>query len=180
MPKSKSIQYVAGDMFPVLKADKGKTPIYIPHVCNDKGAFGAGFVVPLSKAFPETQQSYHEWHKGKPKDVAVRFGSTFELGHTQFVLAQETPRFVVCNMVAQTLGGPRPIFYNHLVACMETVAQKILDADPRAVIMCPAFGSGLAGGNWDFIAELIKDTWIKRNIPVTVYYLPGTLNPPQD
>ena len=36
-------------------------------------------------------------------------------------------------------------------------------------IRCPMFGSGLAGGNWAFIEELIDEIWIgDYNVPVTV------------
>jgi hypothetical protein len=41
----------------------------------------------------------------------------------------------------------------------------------KPVIICPKFGSGLAGGKWDFIEELIIDCWCKQSIDVTVCYL---------
>ena len=84
-------------------------------------------------------------------------------------------------MVAQTLGGVRPLYYNHLVACMEKVTECVLKGkedwpDKTIRIIAPAFGSNLAGGEWEFIEQLIHDCWIERKIDVTIYYLPGTLD----
>lgn len=36
-------------------------------------------------------------------------------------------------------------------------------------IHCPKFGSLRAGGNWEFILELINETWVDRGINVTIY-----------
>jgi hypothetical protein len=51
-------------------------------------------------------------------------------------------------------------------------------------IICPMFGSGLAGGDWNFVEKLIEDCWLRRDIPVTVCYLPQFLpsnwSPPAD
>jgi len=62
---------------------------------------------------------------------------------------------------------------------MDSVAKFVKERnDARehpAQIICPAFGSGLAGGSWAFIEQLIHDCWIRLGIPVSVYYLPGTL-----
>lgn len=40
-------------------------------------------------------------------------------------------------------------------------------SEQKVGIHCPKFGSGLAGGNWLFIEDLISDIW--KNIPVFVY-----------
>jgi hypothetical protein len=38
----------------------------------------------------------------------------------------------------------------------------------KVQIHAPKFGSGLAGGNWAFIQELIKDIW--NNYSVFIYH----------
>ena len=38
-------------------------------------------------------------------------------------------------------------------------------------IHCPKFGSGLAGGNWEFIKDLIEDIWGRYF--VTIYNPPS-------
>jgi hypothetical protein len=194
-----NIQYVEGDMFGPLLANKEPGSIVVPHVCNDRGAWGAGFVVPLGRTFPKAKQEYIDWSKA----VAIFSGErdepselvTFSLGETQIVEVQEglgtrlhvmggfgnehevptnpQPSIHVCNMIAQTLGGVRPLFYNHLARCLDTVAKFALKHNSR--IMAPMFGSALAGGNWNIIEKLIEDCWLRKGLSATIYYLPGTL-----
>jgi hypothetical protein len=160
--KEEHIKYVEGDIFfPISQVDKNIT-VFVPHVCNDKHAWGAGFVVPLGKTYPSAKRAYMDWKVD------------FCLGETDFVTVSDN--VVVCNMVAQTLGGDRPLFYNHLSSCLEKVAKRVLSSPVKYKIMCPAFGAGLAGGDWKIIKELINDSWIRRGIDVTVFYLNGTLN----
>lgn len=164
--KQMKISYVEGDLFQHIFAIKDNRPIAIPHVCNDIGAWGAGFVVPLATHFPVTREAYIKWHKAK-----INEDGQFALGNTQFVRVQ--PTITVCNMVAQhDLGGVRPLRYHHLAKCMSDVADRMKNP-PVAEIHCPMFGSMLSGGNWLFIEELIQDCWLEQGIPVTVYYLPG-------
>jgi len=189
------IKYVEGDLFGPLLADKEPGSIVVPHVANSHGAWGAGFVVPLGRTFPKARQEYIDWSKA----VAIFSGErdepselvTFSLGETQIVEVQEAigtrlhvmgehevptnpqPSIHVCNMIAQTLGGVRPLFYNHLARCLDTVAKFALKHNSR--IVCPAFGAGLAGGSWIIIEKLIEDCWLRKGLSVTIYYLPGTL-----
>lgn len=183
-----SIKYVEGDLFQPIteeiaseasyRATFGSTKLHptylVPHVCNDRGAWGAGFVVPLGKHFPAIRQKYLEWSAGNPPAAATYPGGMgFRLGHTQVIEAHGNPRVIVFNMVAQEgVGAPRPLRYNALAACMDHVAEWKKHTEGE--IRCPLFGAGLAGGNWQFIEELIKDCWLRRGIKVTVYYLPGT------
>lgn len=118
--------------------------------------------MPLAKAFPAARECYL-----KENDV---YG--LELGTIQGATNKDYPNVIVFNMIAQTLGGKRPLYYNHLARCMD----KISDYLGRGInkeIHAPAFGSGLAGGRWDVIMELIEDCWLRRNLSVTIHYLPG-------
>jgi hypothetical protein len=36
-------------------------------------------------------------------------------------------------------------------------------------IHAPKFGSGLAGGNWNFISDLIEDIWSKHTVYIYDY-----------
>ena len=35
-------------------------------------------------------------------------------------------------------------------------------SEQKVGIHCPKFGSGLAGGNWNFITNLIEDIWTSQ------------------
>lgn len=160
------LKYVEGDLFAGIYEPKEHMTL-IAHVCNDLGVMGAGFVVPLGKTFPLARQAYLEDMK------ANKYG----LGDTQFVTVvpdEECGGITVCNMVAQHgIGGKRPLRYNSLSKCMDAVAKFAREDFPDSKIICPAFGSGLAGGDWSFIEHLIQDCWLDAGIDVTVFYLPN-------
>ena len=162
-----NIQYKAGDLFTAIDNDNDPGAIVIAHCCNDQGKFGAGFVVPLAKRFPIVKERYLTWRQQE----------NFRLGNTQFVNIDD--KIFCANMIAQTLGGSRPLYYNHLARCMDQVGDFIIERncarEHQTRLICPAFGSKLAGGNWSIIEQLIQDCWLRRGFPVTIYYLPGTL-----
>lgn len=167
-----TLRYVEGDLFNHIPSPDHST--IIAHVCNDRGAFGSGFVVPLAKSFPFARESYIEWSKGKSFDwinqglVEFLNGEEFQRGNTQMVTVK--PNVIVANMVAQTLGGARPLYYNDLAKCMDQVACTN-EIQAGGKIICPMFGSKLAGGDWRFVEKLIEDCWLRQGIDVTVYYL---------
>jgi hypothetical protein len=177
------IKYITGDIFQAIKEKTHIDCIMLPHITNCMNSWGAGFVVPLAKHLPESKESYHNHCKlmtggniAKPKFVqsnALRL-----LGMVDYVSCPRQNHslghdIIVANMCAQTLGRmQRPLFYNKLVYCMDSVATYIENLgvfnDDHIEIMTVKFGSGLGGGNWSIIEELINDCWIKRNIEVTV------------
>ena len=167
------IYCVKGDLFNGVKNVVNGTVI-IPHVCNNIGAWGAGFVVPLGKKYPKAKESYLKWYNTPD----------FFLGNTQLILVDNG--VIVANMVAQdgiTSGSTgdrsrvvdRPLRYDALVNCMlqvkETALRPFSDSDEKAVIHCPKFGSGLAGGEWAFIEKLIEDIWDSAGLDTVVYTL---------
>jgi hypothetical protein len=161
------IQYVEGDLFQFVASCPNK--VLIPHVCNDVGAWGAGFVIPLGRTYPLAREEY----------LQMSTVDGYQLGHTGFV--KVAPNVTVANMIAQGMGGQRPLRYNALSKCLDTVGDYADQYDMG--IVAPMFGSGLAGGNWLFIEEMINDAWIDRGIKVTVCYLlsnmPSNWKPPR-
>jgi hypothetical protein len=139
--------------------------IIVPHVCNNKGIFGGGFTAGIVKHYPIVQQNYQ------------LLGKKCVLGYTQFVVAKHNKytdkQIIFANMIAQngtiSKNNPKPINYYALCLCMKSVSDYIssnLDIS-ETQIHAPKFGSGLAGGNWNLISELIFDCWNK--IPVFIY-----------
>jgi len=158
------IKYVEGDLFEHIE---GKN-VVIPHVCNDQGGWGSGFVVPLGQKFPFAQDSYLSWANGEYTGDPVMYANhdRFELGNTQFV---DFGDVVVANMVAQhefkSKDNPQPLKYGSLVHCMDQVRAFIVDEEIHA----PQFGSGLAGGDWDVIEGLIEEIWDDFSVTVYIY-----------
>jgi len=70
---------------------------------------------------------------------------------------------------------PRPLNYLSLVKAMNSLSQYIhfntgfANKTENIEIHAPKFGSGLAGGNWNFIANLIEDIWKPYNVYVYNY-----------
>jgi O-acetyl-ADP-ribose deacetylase (regulator of RNase III) len=56
-----SIQYLQGDAI----SPQAKGPKIIAHVCNDQGRWGKGFVLALSASWPEPEQAYRKWSRGR-------------------------------------------------------------------------------------------------------------------
>ena len=161
-----TINYLIGD---ATKPKHNNKNIIIPHVCNDKGGWGAGFVVALSKRWPEPEERYRrEFRSGKNK----------YLGNVHFVHVEDSNypvNIYVANMIAQegtiSRENKKPLKYRALANCMDEVKYSALKIN--AEIHAPRFGSALAGGNWSFIEELIQEIWIENNINVYVYDLPA-------
>jgi O-acetyl-ADP-ribose deacetylase (regulator of RNase III) len=150
----------------VIKGDatspQAKGPKIIAHVCNDLGGWGKGFVLALSKRWPEPERAYREWHRG-------RAGNDFGLGATQLV--QVRPDIWVANMVGQRgtrtgSHGP-PVRYEAIERCLVALAEhaKRLDAS----VHMPRIGCGLAGGRWERVEPIIAGTLLKQEIDTTVY-----------
>lgn len=161
--------------------------VIIPHVCNNIGGWGKGFVNALTETFGGfLRESYVAWHKQDAKKIdiieeASGFSSNhspweFGLGAVQFVDVGHN--IVIANMVAQhglkqfgytSLTNRPPIRYGALVDCMRKVADLAWAENGNAEIHCPKFGSDLAGGSWSEIEKMIEEIWCDENIPVTVY-----------
>lgn len=151
----------------IIKGDatspQAKGPKIIAHVCNDIGGWGKGFVVAISRRWPEPERAFRRWHR-------ERAGNDFGLGATQLV--QVRPDIWVANMVGQRgirsgrSSGP-PVRYEAIGTCLHTVAGHA--ATLGASVHMPRIGCGLAGGKWERIEPMIVAALCARDIPTTVY-----------
>ena len=155
-----TIQYVRGDATqPQAKGNK-----VVAHVCNDLGGWGKGFVLAVSKRWPEPEAAYRAWHKGRSKN-------DFALGAIQLV--QVEPYIWVANMIAQRemktgSNGP-PIRYGAVRDCLKKLAVEAWGLE--AGVHMPRIGCGLAGGRWEEVEPIISDELTSQGIEVTVYDL---------
>ena len=150
----------------VIKGDatspQAKGPKIIAHVCNDLGGWGKGFVLAVSKRWPEPERAYREWHRG-------RAGNDFGLGAVQLV--QVKGDTWVANMVGQRgtrtgSNGP-PVRYDAIERCLVALTEhaKRLGAS----VHMPRIGCGLAGGRWERVEPLIAETLLAQDVATTVY-----------
>ncbi len=170
------IEYVQGDLFKHIAGSTNS--IVIPHIVNNLGIWGSGFVTPLGEAFPAAKDDYISRariiHTSETGTVEDRKNIVYGLGDTHFV--EVSDNIEVANMIAQygiRRGNTRPLRYNSLAKCLDAVAVRA--AIYQQEIHAPMFGSDRAGGNWLFIEEMIKDAWILPGIKVKIYYLPESI-----
>ncbi|MCX5359376.1 macro domain-containing protein [Streptomyces sp. NBC_00124] len=152
------ITYIRGDATtPSVKGVK-----VIAHVCNDIGGWGKGFVLALSRRWPEPEKEFRAWHRG-------RAGNDFGLGSVQFV--QVEPYVWVANMVGQrgirTGSKGVPVRYEAIDAALEKLAAKATELG--ASVHMPRIGCGLAGGKWSRVEPLVRERLVGKGIAVTVY-----------
>jgi O-acetyl-ADP-ribose deacetylase (regulator of RNase III) len=155
------IRYVIGD----ATRPQGAGPHVIVHVCNDIGGWGRGFVVAVSRRWPEPERAYRAWSRGHGD-------APFALGQVQFVRVEE--QLWVANLIGQhdirPHGGTPPIRYP---AVREGLARVAAFAQRHgASIHMPRIGAGLAGGSWAEVSDIIRDELVGRGLAVTVYDLP--------
>lgn len=167
-----NINYVSGNLFDYVEnyTRQGNSgfSVIVPHVCNNLNVFGAGFAGVLGDRYPIVKENYH------------LLGSTFlrnNLGYVQFVEVRRDNTYghklVFANMIAQngliSKDNHRPVNYYALCKAMANISHYIRTnfTDNKIQIHAPKFGSGLGGGNWKFIADLIEDIWTAH--PVVVY-----------
>ncbi len=152
------IRYVRGDAtVPSVKGVK-----VIAHVCNDIVGWGKGFVLALSRRWPEPEAAYRAWHRD-------RAANDFGLGAVRLVQAE---RYVwVANMIGQrgvrTGGKGVPVRYEAIDTALDRLAGHALELG--ASVHMPRIGCGLAGGRWSRVEPLVEDRLVRRGIPVTVY-----------
>lgn len=156
-----SMRYLKGD----ATSPVGDGPRIIVHVCNDVGGWGAGFVLAISRRWPQPEASYRAWHRD-------RQSNGFALGQVQLV--QVEPHLWVANLVGQhglrRASGKPPVRYDAIAEGLVTVrshAQHLC-----ASVHMPRIGCGLAGGSWQEIEPLLRDNLTAHGIDVTVYDLP--------
>ncbi|MGW7402296.1 macro domain-containing protein [Streptomyces sp. NPDC054833] len=152
------ITYVRGD----ATVPSGKGVKVIAHVCNDIGGWGKGFVLALSRRWPEPEAEYRAWHRH-------RASNDFGLGAIQLVRAE---RYVwVANMIGQrgTRTGSKgvPVRYEAIDTALARLADEVIELG--ASVHMPRIGCGLAGGKWSRIEPLITERLVRRGIAVTVY-----------
>ena len=82
------LTYLKGD----ATSPQAKGVKIIGHCCNDLGGWGKGFVLAVSKRWPEPERAYRAWHRERAQN-------NFGLGAVQLVQCE--PLIWVANMVGQ-------------------------------------------------------------------------------
>lgn len=171
------ITYLKGD---ATVPQKNSGVRVIAHICNDAGGWGRGFVVALHNRWKRPRERFKAWY-------AV--DNNLPLGEIQIVSVETDNilnRTFVANMIAQhnfkTKENPVPLDYKALAECLtkldnwtghyiKTINKMAMPhkLDPKEfTIHMPRIGCGLAGGDWNEVEKILKDT---INFDIFVYDL---------
>jgi O-acetyl-ADP-ribose deacetylase (regulator of RNase III) len=152
------IAYVRGD----ATAPSGRGVKVIAHVCNDLGGWGKGFVLAVSRRWPEPEAAHRAWHR-------ARASNDFGLGAVQLVRVE--PYVWVANMIGQhgirTGSKGVPVRYEAIDTALGRLAGRA--AELNASVHMPRIGCGLAGGKWSRVEPLVTERLTRQGISVTVY-----------
>lgn len=156
--KMAEIHYVIGDATAPVAVGKK----IIVHVCNDIGAWGAGFVLALSKKWKDPEAVYRKSFGKQQKEKPM-------LGNVQYVFVQDN--IVVANMIAQkgvgySEDGRPPIRYGALRVALADVNDEAYRIG--ATLHMPRIGCGLAGGQWEEVEKILQQV---MSVDVYVYDL---------
>lgn len=145
------IEYVKGD----ATRPSGTGPKIIAHIVNNAGAWGAGFVIAVSRRWSQPEDVYLAWEER-------------ELGTVQLV--EVAPDLFVANLCAQDNLGrvSPPVRYDALRRCLNDLAVDALTMG--ASVHMPRIGCGIGGGRWPVVESIIAAEL--EGIDVTVYDLP--------
>ncbi len=141
---------------------QAKGPKIVAHICNDRGGWGKGFVLAVSRRWPQPEHDYRDWYRH-------RAANDFALGAVRLIGVQ--PELWVANMIGQhgtrTGSSGPPIRYPAVEQCLHILGDQALARG--ASVHMPRIGCGLAGGSWDRIEPLIQTGLCARGVQVTVY-----------
>jgi len=134
------INYINGD----ATDPTGDGNKFIIHICNDVCAWGAGFVLAVSKRWPEPEARFK--------------GVVLSLGDVQITKVEND--VWVCNMVAQSGLRSRsnsvPLDLTALKECLTKV--EVAASSQNASIHMPRIGCGLAGGKWEDVEPIVSSS----------------------
>lgn len=157
-----NLNYVTGD----ATAPKGTGIKVIAHCCNDVGAWGAGFVMALSRKCTNPEMQYRKWSRGElPNDIP------FKQGQVRLASFMGSVNTMVANIIGQSGCGDTfgfaPVRYEALEEGFIRLREMMVDATWS--LHMPRIGCGLAGGEWQKIEDLLTRVFKDTDVEITVY-----------
>lgn len=165
------LTYTVGDATDPQRGSIDERAVIV-HCCNDVGAFGAGFVLSLSKRWPKVEAYYCGWYRvGNTRVPISGVNIPFKLGQVQVIEVEDN--VAVANLIGQSgcgsFHGLSPIRYGAIEEGLIRLREVM--GTSKWSFHAPRFGSGLAGGDWDKIEEILKRVFADTDISITIYDL---------
>lgn len=155
------IRYVRGD----ASEPRGKGLRVLLQVVNDKAiTWGAGFSRALRMKWPAAQREFSNWALSNRRE--------FKLGSVHF--ARIADDLILASLVAQKGYGETTAPRIRYAALREALASVATLAERQsASVHMPRIGTGLAGGAWAIVEEIVLETLGQSGSEITVYDLPN-------
>ena len=146
---------INGDL---IKFAKDGTFDVIVHGCNCFNTMGAGIALQIKQNFPEAWEVDRHTIKGYKN----------KLGHyTKYTYYNYPNKLTVVNAYTQFKPGSNPLGENYTF--IRSCFRKIAEAFPDKKIGIPAIGSGLAGGDFNTIWDIIEEETKDLDITMVIY-----------
>lgn len=169
-----NITYIEGD---ACNPNKIEGINLLVHCVNDEGVMDGGIALAIKKKWPKVYKAYKELFQEPAYKRATAQGQIQIVG-------VEDDLFVI-NLFGQSsigdLDGFPPIRYGAIEEGFMRLASIISarkDPERQVCLHMPRLGSGLAGGSWSKIEEILYRVFSSSDVLIVVYDFPGsTFNP---
>lgn len=159
------IEYVTGDLFAVRER---YARAMIAHVCNNVGAWGAGFTKALSMHYPEAERAFRLWSDPRRAGWGIQPPGTvtgrYALGECQ--IAQVSSDTHVANLVAQVGIGQGTVRLDYAALGATLGYLAVAGHAEGATVLVPRLGCGLAGGSWAQVEPLLAQHLVDVRVVV--------------
>lgn len=163
------LTYVTGDLTDIGGDSRS---VIFAHVVSDsaRGWSRYNTAAALARTYPDFPGAYRAWTIADPANLA--------LGNVHFVHRADADREIgVASIVAQAgfgPGEPTRLRYDALRIGLLSVAAYA--TKHHADVHVPRIGAGQAGGRWDIIERVLRETLTSHGVKVTVHTLPAKGN----
>lgn len=134
--------------------------LYIAHGVNCRNRMGSGVARAIYEKWPEVKKRYHSLCGSYKDDAAASL-----LGTAQAIHLPDKSIFNLFTQLNFGYDGKRYVSYKAIVESF-TMMKTIMGKETEVAI--PKIGSGLGGGDWNIISNILKDF---DDLDITVYCL---------
>lgn len=153
------LSFVKGDASEPYGAER---KLLVQLVNDQAQIWGGGFAKQIRKKWPHAQAEFRQWAYDR---------QNLKLGNIH--AANIRPDLSLVSLIAQhgfgkPTSGPR-VRYGQLFSALEKVGE--LAIKENASVHMPRIGTGEAGGSWEIIEGIVRETLTARGVRVNVYDL---------
>ena len=150
---------VNGDILTPNTEDRG---VIVCHQCNCRGVMGAGLALQVRNMHPGIYSLYRD----KCRQIAAGIGG---LGDVQFCSALSSSGYIVANIFGQDEYGRNRRYTDY--DALRKAFTNIATGFPTYTIRIPyMMGCGLAGGDWEMVFGIIKETLVDAGVNVEIWH----------